>query len=378
MTPSEIIEAAKSATGLRKFHSESFREGLDLLIEGYDQTRGLTLGGRQMLEQRLVSLLSQRLKIDDWLQRHPAALTRPITQPVFILGVPRTGTTLMANLLGLDLRHRMLWSWESDNAVPPVEAGHLHDDPRIAAKREQLQAAVAAGFLLPHFEDAEDPAECIHLMAQDMKCLSLEHMNDFAPYRDWLYQRADKVAAYQVHKRALQLMQFNESGRWILKLPSHALNLDALFSVYPDAKAIVLHRNPLVALASYCSLVRHGMPLFYSHFDLKNIGARIYPQIVAHAERLMKYRDEHPDAPFLDLHYDAFKRGPVDTIRKIYAYLNEEFSADIEQKILAYLARRPEQQFGKHDYSLEEFGLDRAHLIELFKPYGERYGVTVE
>lgn len=378
MTPAEVIAAAKAAAGIEAFHSESFREGLALVIESYDNTPSLTARGRQLLEYRLVGLLSQRLKIDDWLQRHPAALTRPIEKPAFILGVPRTGTTLLANLLGLDPQHRMLWSWESDNAVPPVAVGHLLDDPRIATKRKQLETAVAAGFLLPHFEDAQDPAECIHLMAQDMKCLSLEHMMDYPPYRDWLYNRADMVAAYRVHQRELQLLQFNVAGRWILKLPSHALNLEALFTVYPDAKGIVLHRNPLIALASYCSLLRHGLSLFHERVDLKSIGAWIYPQVLAHAQRLMEYRDRNPRAAFLDLRYDDFKHDPVATIRHIYDYLEEDLTAPVEQVINEHLAHSPEQPFGKHDYTLEEFGLNRAQMIELFKSYGDRYELVVE
>jgi hypothetical protein len=148
--------------------------------------------------------------------------------------------------------------------------------------------------------------------------------------------------------------------------------------VYPDAKAIVLHRNPLIALASYCSLVRHGLVLFYRQVDLKKLGAQLYPQILAHAKRMMSYRDKHPDAPFLDLRYDEFKREPIATLHRIYDYLEEELAPPVVQKIADHLAAHPEQPFGKHDYALEEFGLDRAEMIALFKPYGDRYGIVVE
>lgn len=377
MRTNDLVQAARDQTGLSRFSCDSYQEGLELLVQGYNRSETLTPIGRQILEGLLVHALSERLRIDDWHERHPEAALTAVPAPVFIVGVPRTGTTLLANLLGMDPRRRMMRLWESDAALPPPESATLQTDPRIARKKAMLDQMIQAGAMLPHFEGAEDPAEDWFALNQDFKTIALEHTAYSPAFNEWYYQHADFVPAYRHHRRVLQLLQWRAPGRWMLKLPSHVLNLPALLAVYPDARFITLHRDPLLAVASYCSLSRIARRSFHSEVDPHQVGEQLLPQVVAHANRLMAYRDAHPETPFLDLHYEEFKREPLAVIRRVYAYLGETLTPEIEQTMRTHLAEHPEQPFGQHRYSLEEFGFDRRRVAALFSDYGARYGIPV-
>lgn len=376
---SDLVVKATQITGLTRFHSDSYREGLELAVAEYSRCGTLTPKGRKHFERRSIHYLSQRLQIDDWLDQHPEAANAPVKAPVFIVGLPRTGSTLLVNLMALDPCRRPLWAWEIENVLPPPQASHMHDDPRIAEKLAVQDHMLKNGMVIPHFELADDPAECLFLLAEDFKSISLEHVAHVPGYRDWLYNHADMVPAYEHHKRALQVLQSSAPGRWLLKLPSHTLALDALFKVYPDARMIVPHRDPLDVVGSYCSVFRHTRAIFFDEkVPLNALGEQYLPQLVAHADRLMAYRDAHPQAPFHDLHYHDFKADPIGEIRRIYAFLGDELSPGLERKMLSKLAERPEQPFGRHDYSLEEFQLDPADVRERFGRYIEHYGVRLD
>lgn len=378
MRTNDLVQTAQDQTGVSRFACDSYQDGLDLLVQGYNRCETLTPFGRLMLEVMLVQALSERLRIDDWHERNPQAALEAVTAPVFIVGVPRTGTTLLANLLGLDPRWRALRLWESDAALPPPEAATFRTDPRIARKKTLLDQQIQAGAMLPHFEGAEDPAEDWFLLGQDFKTLTMEHPISNQGFNEWYYQHADFVPAYRHHRRVLQLLQSRAPGRWLLKLPSHVLNLAALLEVYPDARFITLHRDPLKAVGSYCSLARIGRKSFHSEVDPHQIGAQLLPQLVEHACRLMAFRDAHPETPFLDLQYQEFKKDPLAVIRCVYGFLGEDLTPELEQVMREHLAQHPEQPFGKHHYTLEEFGFDQRRIRALFSDYGARYDIPSE
>lgn len=378
-TANDYIDEARRISGLERFHSESFREGLDLLAEGITSSDVLSNDGFEYASRWLVAPLIQRLKIDDWIEQHPEIVRVAIERPVFVLGLPRTGTTILHALLGVDPRFRILWNWEHHNCVPPVNGNERNIDPRILAARIAMEGVKAAGQVTPHFVSADEPEECIFLMMQDMKALSQEHVVDNPVYRDWLFNSADMVAAYRNHKRALQLMQSHWPGRWMLKLPSHALSIASIFSVYPDARIIVPHRDPLLAAGSYCSLnskMRNWLQR-EGTVDLLALGRQMFPQVVAHATRPMNYRDAHPEAPFLDVFYHRFKGDPLSEIRRIYEFIDEELNAEVEQQMRDFIAAHPEQAYGKHSYKLEDFGIGRGEALFTFKEYIERYDIPV-
>lgn len=378
MSVSELVAKALALSGVERIYGDSFREGLELMVAEYARC-DLPPQGRAFKEHQMIHAMSQRFKIDDWIEHHPEVLDTPVKAPVFILGLPRAGTTLLVNLMGLDPLRRPLWAWECDDEIPPPEAAHMLDDPRIAKKRAALKQAEKMGMVIPHFELAEDPAEDYPLLYQDFKALAVEHMGDFPVLRDWLYNRTDMLTAYRHHKRVLQVLQSRAPGQWLLKLPAHALNLESLFAVYPDARIIVTHRNPLVVVASYCSVLRHARQVLQGEtVDLKQMGEQFLPQMAAHAYRMMAYRDAHPEVQFHDVHYRDFKKDPIGEVRRAYRFLGDELTPELERKMVDYIAARPEQPFGQHGYSLEEFHLDPDHVRELFRNYSERYGVPMD
>ncbi len=375
----DFIEEARRVSGFDNFHSDSFQDGLKLLVEGITSSDVLSDYGFGYASDWVIAPLVERLKIDNWIAEHPDVTRAPVKKPVFLLGLPRTGTTILHALLGVDPRFRILWKWEVNNSVPPVKASGADKDARIAAARAQAENIKAAGQVAPHFVDADEPEECIHLMMQDMKSLAQEHVVDNQAYRTWLFERADMAAAYRNHKRALQLMQSDWRGRWMLKLPSHALSVDALLEIYPDACIVVPHRNPLVVAGSYVSLNSHLRKWVQRErtLDLHALGRQLYPQVVEHARRTMAYRNAHPRAPFLDVFYDVFKRDPLSEIRRIYEFIGEELTPEITQAMRDYIAAHPEQPYGQHKYELEDFGIEREKVLADFREYIERYDIKV-
>lgn len=373
----DYIAEARRISGLQTFRSESFRPGLELLTKAVLTSDLLSVAGFEYASRWLVAPLIQRLQIDDWIARHPAIERLPVEKPVFILGLPRTGTTILHALLGVDPRFRIMWGWEHSNCVPPVNGRALHLDPRIQAGHAAVEDIKAAGQITPHFVQAEDPEECIFLMMEDMKALSLEHLVDDAAYRHWLLNDADMIAAYRNHKRALQLMQSDWPGRWMLKLPSHALSVEAIFAVYPDARVVVPHRDPLLAAGSYCSLNLNLKRFVQKPGTVDPLagGRQFYPTVLAHATRPMAYRDANPDAPFLDVYYHRFKDDPLSEIRRIYAFIDEELTPETEQAMRDFISARPEQVYGKHNYKLEDFGLSSEEVRADFASYIERYDI---
>jgi len=374
----DYVAEARRIAGVDSFFSDSYREGLELYLKGVIGNTDFNDYGLVFAAKWAIEPLAQRLKIDDWIRRHPYIARVPVTKPVFVLGLPRTGSTILHALLGVDPRFRILWKWETSDCVPPVRADRRFDDPRLIAEQGRVAALRAKGYVAPHFVEADEPEECIYLMMEDLKALSLEHIYDNPGFRDWLLNRADMLTAYQHHKRALQLMQSEWPARWMLKLPSHALSIDALFATYPDARIIVPHRDPIAAAGSYCSLNYTWRTWLHppDTLDAKAVGRQLYPQVLLHATRLMAYRDAHPTAPFLDVFYEDFKRDPLSQLRQVYEFIGEEFTPDVAKNVADFVAAHPEQPFGKHSYRLSDFGIERDQAVADFKPYMERYDIS--
>ncbi|RZM18641.1 MAG: sulfotransferase, partial [Sphingomonas sp.] len=218
-----LIEQAMTTTGLDRFDSTSYREGLDVLLadyNSYDHPEPLI----ERMRGGLVQSLVDRLKTTDYLAKRPELLTRPVERPLFVFGMPRTGTTLLSNLLACDPARRSALTWEIEQPVPPPTTATLKTDPRAIAKLEQEKAMLAARPEMGKYyrNSAVYPNECMFFMIHDFKGLALESRGKLKAYRDWLFQ-TDMTSAYTYHKRFLQLLQADAPGAWSLKMPSHAL-----------------------------------------------------------------------------------------------------------------------------------------------------------
>jgi hypothetical protein len=372
----EIIAKARAATGLEDVGDPAALEGLTALVGASNAEARLTETGAQRWEAMLVSTLSNRLRIVDHLKRHPELLERPVERPLFVFGLPRTGTTLTINLLSADPARRCFLRWEALNSAPPAAAGELHSDPRFVAEQQKLEMAIrhAPHIAAIHYEDADSPTECQYSMALSF-CAQIFDSNVRIPsYGRWFFETS-YLPAFRFHKQLLQLLQANNGGRWTLKNPWHPLFLEDLATVYPDAQLAMTHRDPVEVVGSACSLIRHVRPMFSDHVDLGEIAEQMLATFELMIERQNAFRDRHGQDAIHDIQYADQLRDPIGEMRRLYARFDEPFTTEAEAAMRRLLADNPQGKHGKHAYSLAEFGLTEQGVRARFKDYCERYAI---
>lgn len=375
----ELIEQARKATQLERFDSESFREGLEAFLGDVNEC-SYTEQGHQRLVGSVVGALATRLKVNAYLERRPELLKRPVERPVFVFGVPRTGTTLLSNLLAADPQRRSPLTWEIDDPVPPPTSATLYSDPRAQARLQQEKAMLAARPEMGKYyrNSAIYPNECMFFINADFKALMWESRGVLPNYRDWLFTQADLSSTYEYHKRFLQLLQADAPGVWNLKQPSHALWIETLLKVYPDARLVWTHRDPLTATGSFCSLLSLSHNAFMGRVDAKWLGENCSYQAVEHAERIMDFRDKFGEDRVIDVHYGDLMRQPIETMRKLYQALGDDYTNEAETSMTNWLNDNPQDKFGRHEYKLAQYGLTPEQLRGKFERYLSRYEVEAE
>lgn len=376
MRSTDIIDQAMQKSGLGPFDDASYHEGLEVLVENINACEAATDRSREVMEREMVNALANRFKVEDYLLKHPEVLETPVEKPVFVFGIPRTGTTLTNHLLGADRSRRSLLNWEATNPVPPPTSETLYTDRRCVAKRQQQEEMLKRNpdVVLPHWEYADDPTECIFLLAQDFKALSWEARLPMPGYSKWILE-CDMTSAYEYHKKVLQILQSKAPGTWNLKMPSHSIFVDTLLKVYPDARLIWTHRDPYETFASSCSLNRFTQSVTGVNPDPQYIGDNAQRRLGAHLHGAIAAKDRLGDEVIYDLHYNDLMKDPIGSMRKLYDWLGDDFTPEVEQRMQQWLQEHPQNKFGKHKYSLEEFGLSVEKLKPLFGDYVERFNV---
>jgi hypothetical protein len=378
-----LVEQAIKTTGLDDFGGTTYREGLEILIA--DVNAGHAKGwhndaGVGRVAHDSLHYLTNRLRVEDYLKQKPELLDRPIERPVFVMGVPRTGTTLMSNLLAADPARRSPLTWEIDEPVPPVASrGLLTTDPRALAKLEQEKAMLAANPDMGKYYrgSAIYPNECVFFMAHDFKTLMIESKGRVPGYKEFIFS-CDMTSAYEYHKKFLQLLQENAGGVWNVKKPSHSLWLETIFQVYPDARVVWTHRDPFTATGSLCSIISLNHLGHMGKVDTEWL-AQDYPwQAAEHANRIMDFRDKYGEDKIIDVHYADLVEDPVGETKKLYAKLGDEWTAEAQAGVQKWVSENPQNKFGKHEYKLAQYGLSKQQLEPLFERYLSRYDVARE
>jgi hypothetical protein len=380
LVPDEVMSEASGMTGLDDFGSDSFREGLGIYCESVSAEAHLSELGGLAVRGTVVSSLANRLRVVDWANRHPPVTAEDIDAPTVVIGMFRAGTTLLSHLLDLDGDNRTLLRWEAGDSVPPPTPADHRSGPRVDAAREQgdmleqLNPKMAA----VHHEEADGPTECIAVMSQDFKSLSWEAIANVPAYGRWLLA-TDQRSAYEYHRLILQVLQSGGvRGRWTLKSPHHAIALDALTAIYPDARLIVLHRDPVVLCASVCSLIRTLSGTFTDVDHTAYITERWTAMLEESIRRIDSFRSVHPEWPILDVQYADLVQHPLETVASMYSSLGLTLDEKAGAAISAYVDAHPKGRFGVHEYDLAELGLDGGHLAERFNGYVEHYGIPTE
>jgi hypothetical protein len=375
----ELLAGARERTGLAELGDPSWREGLEVLVEDLARTELSDLG-RMVWRGRLVSHLVQRLRVVDCLARHPEIERQALPAPVFIVGLPRTGTTALSHLLATDPDTRSLRVWESAQPVPPPEAATQHDDPRIAAAAQQLAAMqqLAPRLAAMHEDTPTGPTENHDLLGMSFRTFHFDGMAYVPRYVAW-WLACDMTPAYALMKRTLQLLQWRcPPARWLLKSPPDSFALGAVLAVFPDARFLVTHRDPAAVLGSVCSLISTMYELTGKPPSPEAIGASELASWAEAMQRLLAVRARVGETRFADVHFDELVADPIATAAGAYARLGLPFTAAAERAMRAHAAANPRGRHGAHHYRLADFGLDAAGVRAAFRPYVERCGVRIE
>jgi hypothetical protein len=369
ISPEAIISAARQQAGADQFDSESFREGLDILAYDINRSEIVSEQGVQVFTGLYTQNLSNRLQVAEYLRQHPQVLDAPVSKPVFILGMPRTGTTMLSYLLDSDPARRSLLKWEVATTAPPAAPGAIRTDARCLAQQEMDDAWTAAdpGMAARHYETADGPTECVFLQAQDFKSLMLGSLTPTPTYNDWMLI-CDMTSAYEYQRKVMQLLQSTNGGKWTLKMPSHALFVRTLFKVFPDARVIWTHRDPFDAMASVMSLIGLAQPTTSTITDREYLARALPLQMGSHLSRMLEFAGECPDAVY-HCYYRDLTKDPMAEMARIYKWLGERITPEAEAGMRNWIRENPQGRFGKHSYGLEEWNLTRDILNPYFADY---------
>jgi hypothetical protein len=376
-----LIARARQDTGLSDFGPEPFDEPLRILCASLRDEVDLNADGRENAYRRLMNLLVTRLRLQALWTRHPEILTLPVKKPIFIVGLPRSGTTFLHWLLARDPTLRVAPFWELMFPLPfgEPEAPPPQPDPRIAAARGALARLhrAAPEMVKMHQLDAEEPEEEIALLSLGFCSMAFEWSFAVPSYVAW-YTQADHTAGYAYFRRALQTLQWlRGGGQWVLKAPMHMELLKPLLTVFPDAVIVQTHRDPVAATVSLSSLTCYGIRSYFDHPNPLLLGRNIAGAV----ERLLRgiCRDRAPDDPrYVDIQFRELMREPIAMVQRLYAAAGRRLDEDAQQRMRAWIDANPRGKHGGHDYAAADFGIDIAERRAALRFYTERFDVPAD
>ncbi len=372
-----LLRDARRKTGLDEFGGPPFDEPLRRLAESMEAEARLNPMGRMATRYDLVHLLVNRLRMEEDRKRNPAIAEETPRRPIFIAGLPRTGTTLLHSLLALDPASRVPLTWECMYPSPPPEAATYLTDRRIRLVDSQMRwfHRMLKGFNRIHPVGARLPIECLVITSHAFLSYQYETTHRLPSYLEWL-EGQDLGPAYEVHRRFLQHLQWRCPGeRWVLKAPAHMFDFEALFSVYPDACVVMTHRDPIEMTASNASLTATLRGAFSDEVDPLEVGPECSRRWAEAITRALRSRDRGcaPAERFLDLYYADLTADPITAVRKVYAHFELPFPDGMAERIGAFLRENPKDKFGKHRYRLEQFGMTLEEETRRYAAYRERF-----
>ena len=375
-----MLAKATRQTGLIDFGDAAFREPLEILLRSLREEARLNAQGVVMLERTVLRLLGNRLKAQrDW-TAHPQIDCTPIARPLFILGFPRTGTTLLHNLLACDPHARFIHFWEGLYPSPPPE--DFENDPRIRAVEDWARGfnRLAPRMSAVHHLDPRGPEECLWLLEHTFIDLIFELRASVPTYSVWLAERENDADSYRYFKRLVQLLGWKRGGQhWVFKAPRHLFGLAGLLAVFPEARIVQTHRDPLKVLPSLCSLCEVIRAAASDCVDKPAIGAHWQGRLKRVLAQSTQIRQTASTAgQFLDIHYKDLVRDPLATVARIYSHHGYEHTPEFERRMETWLRDNRQHQRGHHDYTLAEYGLDATGVRADFAGYCEQHGVAME
>jgi hypothetical protein len=380
----ELIVRAVETAGADDFGEDSWQEGLSILVDGLNGEAELNDVGDAMAAGELLAYLVNRLQILEWRRSHPEVVGVPITRPIFIVGQPRTGTTILYDLLAQDPANRVPLTWEVDHPTPPPRTDSYEDDPRIATSQAMADMAdlVIPGFTAFHPIGARLAQECVRIKGSDFRSMIFPVQYRIPTYNHWLIHETDLAPTYRWHRIFLEHLQSGHMAeRWLLKSPAHLWYLPALMAEYPDAVVIQTHRDPLKVIASVSALTAHLRQMASDHHSIAEAAAQYCDDIFVGLERGLEARADGtlPADQVVDVQFADFAADPFATIAALYDQLGLELSDDADHRMRRFLAEHPgDGGGGGTRYTWTDTGLDGAALRQRARAYQQRFGVPSE
>ncbi|SMB27551.1 conserved protein of unknown function [Sterolibacterium denitrificans] len=382
LTKQALLAKAIKRAGCRDFGDSGFHQGLDRLLESLEHEAELTPLGRLMAQEEIVGRLTSRLRLIDWRKRHPRVADEEIRQPLFILGLPRTGTTILHALLDVDPANRSPLFWELEHPVPPATPERWTSDPRIRKVERSLAhfEKLCPGIQAVHVMEARLQQECVAILAMDMRAEQFYTLYNVPSYAKWLLDEP-KTFSLQFHRQTLQHLQSGgvAGERWLLKSPGHLHLIRNLLAVYPDANIIHTHRDPVTVCTSISSLTAMLRGVGSDAIDLRQIGRQqveIWSEMLARAvAQRRQLADEGRGGQCFDLHMKEIVADPLAAVERIYAHFGYELKPSVKAAMAQFMRDNPRDKHGTHSYRPEDFGIDRQRDGARFREYCEYFGV---
>lgn len=378
-----ILAEATRRTDLDDFGDPSFREPMQRLLAAMEQEAGLHEVGRATQRERVIGLLVNRLRGEAAYAHHPEIADEVIERPVVIVGLARTGTTMLHRMLAANPAFLSLRWWESRHPAPfdvderaaATDPRITAADPRITAAEEEVRAICKAApeLVAAHPMDAHAPDEEIMLLEHSFFSTNAEAYVDVPSFSRWL-DAQDQRPGYAYLARLLRLVQWQkhrrgEPGRrWVLKTPHHLGFMDLLFETFPDAFVIQTHRDPVQTIPSLASLVHAIRATGTDTVDAHALGRHWSDRMRRALEACMDHRARHPER-FMDLDYRALVEDPMAAVARIHAFIDEPLPASARRSMLAWAEENARDRRPIHHYTLDRFGLSEAGLARDFRRY---------
>lgn len=375
-----LHRAAYARAGLRRYGSWDVAEPLERLLKAYRDEAALTTLGRITVRELIVSLLDNLLRMEAERAANPLIEQQRIEAPVFIIGLPRTGTTHLHGLISEDPANRAPLTWE---VMYPAAGRSQADVARARAQtRSRLNWAdrLAPEFMRIHPIAPDLPQECIAITAQVFMSIQFHTTHDVPSYQDWL-EAAPQTLGFDFHHRFLQHLQakagYGSGPRWVLKAPGHLFALEGLLERYPDARIIHTHRDPLRVMASMASHATVLRRAFSDRADPRRIAVDWADRWARALDTFLAVRDRAHAEQFLDVSFESIESDPLGTVERVYDFVGWPLTRDARDAMSRFLAANPKNKHGVHRYTLEQFGLSRAAETARFRSYCERFGIPV-
>ena len=376
----QLIGVARRRTALDEFGETAFWGPLQNFLDACFEEANLSLVGRLATRWDIVRFLSNLLRLHDEELRAPEILDQPVTNPIFISGLPRSGTTFLHSLLAEDPTNLVPRVWQTIHPYPLKRDTHRDLRAKRVARQLRLFGLLAPNFRRMHPIDAASPQECSEITAHVFASLRFDTTYRVPSYRRWL-DETGHLEAYRFHRRFLQHLQHQAAGggRWVLKCPDHVFALAAIRTVYPDARLVFVHRDPLAVLLSVARLTETLRRPFTRGIDKVEIGRQDSDRWLTATELMIAAsQQQHFAEPIFHVHYLDLIQDPVRTVAALYRHFGESLQPAAAARIGRLVQAKPNGGYRAHGSRLEDYGLDPALVRERYTRYMAHFGIRPE